>query len=358
MNIEFEESLKNFASRIKTIKEKIGTEEATKTALIMPFFQVLGYDIFNPNEFVPEFVADVGIKKGEKVDYAIVLNDKVTVLIEAKSINEQLHKHDSQLFRYFGTSSAKFAILTNGVNYKFYTDLEEVNKMDTTPFLDIDLLDLKENDIAQIRKFHRNNFDINAIINTASDLKYFGLINKVLEKQFDTPSDEFVKLILSSGVYEGVKTQNVIEKFSPIIKKAINYHISELINERLQSALQKSEGIEEEVTDSNQQETNDGIVTTIEEMESYYIVKSILAEHASLARINYKDTYSYLAVLFDNKVTKWICRIYLRDNVKYIIIPNESKEEVKYKINNVNDIYMYKNQLIQRVKSFSVNVEV
>ena len=135
----FEENLKNLITRIKSMKNSISTEEATKTSIIMPFFQILGYDVFNPVEFIPEYTADVGIKKGEKVDYAICLNDKLTILIEAKSINQQLEKHDSQLFRYFGTTAAKFAILTNGLIYRFYTDLDEQNRMDSTPFFEIDL---------------------------------------------------------------------------------------------------------------------------------------------------------------------------------------------------------------------------
>lgn len=119
----------------------VQTEEATKTAVIMPFFAMLGYDVFNPQEFVPEFTADVGIKKGEKVDYAIVKDGTPVILIECKSITENLERHDSQLFRYFGTSEAKFAILTNGLQYRFYTDLDNANKMDEDPFLTINILE-------------------------------------------------------------------------------------------------------------------------------------------------------------------------------------------------------------------------
>ena len=125
--MEFDEKIKDFIKRIKNLKQVITNEEATKTSLIMPFFSLLGYDVFNPNEFIPEYIADVGIKKGEKVDYAITIDNQVIILIEAKSVNENLKKHDSQLFRYFGTTTSKLAILTNGFEYKFYTDLEETN---------------------------------------------------------------------------------------------------------------------------------------------------------------------------------------------------------------------------------------
>ncbi|EIB6790495.1 type I restriction enzyme HsdR N-terminal domain-containing protein, partial [Enterococcus faecalis] len=160
---KFKDDLKSLGKRVTKLKENIATEEATKTSLIMPFFQILGYDIFNPLEFVPEFTADVGIKKGEKVDYAIVIDSIPTMLIEAKSVNEQLTKHDSQLFRYFGTTTSKFGILTNGKEYKFFTDLEEPNKMDVSPFLTIDITNLKDTQIPEIAKFHKDTFDIDKI---------------------------------------------------------------------------------------------------------------------------------------------------------------------------------------------------
>lgn len=346
----FEEQIKNFSAKVGKIKEKLSTEEATKTSLIMPFFQILGYDVFNPSEFTPEFVADVGIKRGEKVDYAIILNDEVSILIEAKAVNEKLEKHDSQLFRYFGTSKAKFAILTNGLIYKFYTDLEKANVMDTTPFLEVNLEELKDTDIQELKKFQKEKFDIDYILSAASDLKYLSQIKRVLKEEFNDPSDEFIRLILNKDVYDGVKTQTVVDKYRPLVKKSINFYINELINERLQNAMQK----DDVDTDENKNiigEEN-GIVTTIEEMDAYYVVKAILSEHCDLNKIYYKDTLSYFGILFDNKVTKWICRIYLKENVKYIIIPDKDNNEIRYDINKTNDIYMFKSQLIERLNSF------
>lgn len=349
--MEFEEKLKEFIKKIENLKKFVSTEEATKTSLIMPFFQLLGYDVFNPNEFIPEYVADVGIKKGEKVDYAIILNNAVTVLIEAKSINENLQKHDSQLFRYFGTTTAKLAILTNGIIYKFYTDLEETNKMDASPFLEINLLECKENDISELKKFCKENFDIANIINSASNLKYASSIEKILSEEFSNPSDELIKLILNKGIYDGVKTQNVVEKYRPILKKSINHYVTSLINQRLQNALNSSstESNAETTMDISQEET---IITTTEELESYYIVKSILSEFVKPTDLYYKDTYSYFGILYENKVTKWVCRVYLKENVKFIIIPDESKKDVRYEITDVVDIYKLKEKLIARLNSF------
>ncbi|MBO5060277.1 MAG: type I restriction enzyme HsdR N-terminal domain-containing protein [Clostridia bacterium] len=346
-----EEKLKSFAGRVDALKGNIFTEEATKTSLIMPFFSILGYDVFNPLEFVPEFTADVGIKKGEKVDYAIFLNNEPTILIEAKSVNEKLEKHDSQLFRYFGTTKAKFAILTNGVIYKFYTDLEEPNKMDSSPFLTISLEDLRDSDVAELKKFEKNAFDINNIINTASDLKYCGLIKQFLKAEFACPSDDFTKLILSADIYDGRFTQNILERFKPIVKKSISQYINELVNDKIKNAL----NIEEEKTPEGEvveelpecEETN-GVVTTEEEMQAYYIIKSILCKTTDLDRIAYKDTASYFGVLLDGKVTKWICRIFLKEKVKYVIIPNDT-ENVKYTIESIEDLYKFSDKLKARI---------
>ena len=343
----FEEKIKSFIGRIEDLRENIKTEEATKTSLIMPFFSMLGYDVFNPMEFVPEYIADVGIKKGEKVDYAIILDNEPTILIEAKSITETLDKHDSQLFRYFGTSNAKFAILTNGAIYKFYTDLEETNKMDTTPFLTVDLLNLRDSDIAELKKFSKENFDKNNILNSASELKYCGLIKAFLKREFTTPSDEFTRLILSSDIYEGRLLQNVVDKFKPLVKKSISAYINEIVNDKIKTALNSETPAEEETEEITGIEPADEIITTAEELQSFYIIKSILGNDIELNRITYKDTVIYFSVLIDNKVTRWVCRIYLKEHTKYLIIPNGDKQE-KYNIDKISDIYNLSEKLKTR----------
>lgn len=346
-----EEKIKSFIERLDTMKNNISTEEATKTSLIMPFFSMMGYDVFNPTEFIPEFTADVGIKKGEKVDYAIVFNDEPVILIEAKSITEKLEKHDSQLFRYFGTTTAKFAILTNGRMYKFYSDLDEPNKMDTSPFLEIDLLNLSDNEITELKKFEKENFDVESILSAASDLKYYGMIKKLLKDEFLNPTDDFIKFVLSNGIYEGRLMQNVIERFRPIVKKSISQYLNELVNDKIKNALNidnadlKSEVVHEEIPD---EEEESGIVTTEEELQAFYIVKSIICNHIALERVTYKDTVSYFGIIIDRKVTRWICRLFFKDTVKYVIIPSEN-ENRKYILDNIDDIYKLSDILIQRV---------
>lgn len=355
----FEEKISNFIGRIEGLKESIQTEEATKTSLIMPFFAMLGYDVFNPTEFVPEFVADVGIKKGEKIDYAIIIDNEPTILIEAKSVKEKLEKHDSQLFRYFGTSKAKFAILSNGIEYRFFTDLDEANKMDSTPFLSVDLENLKDSDIAELKKFCKENFDKNNILNSASELKYCGLIKEFVKREFANPSDDFIKLILSADIYEGRLYQNIIDKFKPLVKKSLSQYISDLVNDKIKIALNSGDTDSKDDSSSNSTEGNtaptstDEIITTAEELQSFYIIKSLLGSDVELNRITYKDTASYFSVLLDKKVTRWICRIYLKENIKYVIIPNGNEQE-KYILNDISDIYNLAPKLKERLAELNI----
>lgn len=361
--MEFNEKLYELAERIRTIKDSINTEEATKTSMIMPFFQLLGYDVFNPLEFVPEFTADVGIKKGEKVDYAIFVDKKPLIVIECKSCNSKLDKHSSQLFRYFGTTDAKFAILTNGIIYKFYTDLEDKNKMDLRPFLTVDLLNLKDRDVVEIAKFCRENIDVDEILSSAENLKYSRLIKEWFSEQLEEPSTDFVKYILNN-IYEGVKTQKVVEEFTPLVKKALQQHINDSMNAKIKSALSKEEDepseqtLEEKtvdvITETNEPEQSheSKINTTIEELEAYAIIKSMLRTIVDSDRIAYRDTESYFGILLDDNNRKWICRVHLMASVKYITVSDENKKPVRYDIETIDDIYKYSQEIAEACKRY------
>lgn len=354
--MNFEEKLKTFIPRIEELKGSIETEEATKMSLIVPFFQLLGYDVFNPNEFTPEFTADIGIKKGEKVDYAIQLNNMPVILIECKNITEQLEKHDSQLFRYFGTSTAKFAILTNGIVYRFYTDIEETNKMDEAPFLEIDLLNLKEHLIPELQKFTKEIFDPEQIFSTAEELKYMNQIRTIIKEELNDPSDDLVRLLLSRGIYDGVKTQNIVERFQPLVKKSFTLILTERINERLQNALNSTENItqlspDDTIADDCEDECEHKIITTQEELDSYYAVKSILRSTIQVNRITYTDKETYFSINIDKKTTKWICRIYIKERIKYIIIPDDEKVPHKFEFETIDDLYNLDGQLKARLNS-------
>ncbi|MFS0749889.1 type I restriction endonuclease [Oceanobacillus sp. 1P07AA] len=362
----FIQQIKTLSSRIERIKDNIQTEEATKTSLIMPLIQALGYDVFNPEEFVPEFIADVGIKKGEKIDYAIMEHGNPVILIEAKSVHEKLHKHDSQLFRYFGTTKAKFAILTNGIEYKFYTDLEESNKMDEKPFFIFNLLEIRENHFLELAKFRKNFFDVENVLTTASDLKYSNEIKNFLTQQWEEPSEEFIKFVLND-VYQGVKTKKVIDNFRDIVKKSLNQFVNEKVNDKLQKALSSTDGndaslaekVDVEVASSTEAEVIEElekvadepiVVTTEEEIEGYVLIKLMLQENIEANRVYYRDNKSYFNVLLDDNIRKWICRLGFNTNNKYIQLNDELK--TTHKLKSVNDILLYKEEIVSVAKQY------
>ncbi len=302
--MEFLEKLANFSNRIERLKDNIQTEEATKTSIILPFFQLLGYDVFNPLEFVPEFTADVGIKKGEKVDYAIMFNNEPLILIEAKPINTELTaKHMNQLIRYFSVTKAKFGILTNGIIYQFYSDLEEHNKMDTIPFLVVNLTKIEKNIAEELKQFQKDAFNVKTILSSASNLKYMTMVKNVIAEQFQSPSDQLVKALLSKNIYNGTKTQAVIDKFKVIIQKAFEEYINDVISERLSTVISP-----EPVTSVSSNEKIEPMLT-IDEIEVLDYIKSLLSTSLD---ITYKKTSRYAYMQIGELSTKWICRVYIR----------------------------------------------
>jgi len=344
--MEINIQLKALADKIMLLKDKIETEESTKHAFVLPFINILGYDTFNPTEVVPEFTADLGLKKGEKVDYAIFQDGEPILIIECKSWKEKLTIHNSQLFRYFHVTKTRFALLTNGITYQFFTDLDEKNKMDEKPFLEFDIINLKDNVISEIVKFHKSNFDVNKIVNNASLLKYTTEIKKQIDNELQNPSNEFVKLF-ANKVYPGRLTEKVVDEFKELVQKGFNQFISEKINDRLNAAInketqkQKEEAEEMIVIDDNK------IFTSEEEMEGYRIVVAILRRKIPTKRIVSRDTQSYFGVLLDDNNRKPICRLHLNGGKKYIGLFNDNKNEIRQAIQTVDDIYLFEKELLE-----------
>lgn len=361
--MDFIENLRVLSARIEEQREFIQTEEATKTAFVLPFINLLGYDVFNPREVVPEFTADIGTKQGEKVDYAIFKDENAIMLIECKKYGEDLSDvHTSQLYRYFSAVHARFAVLTDGVLYRFYTDLEENNKMDTKPFLEFDMLDIQPTLANELKRFTKSAFNLDENISAASDLKYTKEIKQILMEQLDTPHTEFVKFFLSS-VYSGIRTQNVVEQFTEIVRRALHQFMNEQLNYRLQSAIKDEDTAEEptEVDDIDESidDKESYIVTTEEELEGYYIVKSIVREVVDPDRIFHRDTQRYMGIILDNSRKKPICRLYFDSDTKYLgLLDSESlglggsKKFDRVELGNVDDIYNHAEALKITVQSY------
>src|SRR5262249_870799 len=237
---------------------------------------ILGYDVFDPLEVVPEFTADVGVKRGEKVDYAIMRDGEVQILIECKQPSTPLKfEHASQLFRYFSVTNARIAFLTNGQTYNFYSDLDAPNKMDSKPFLVLDLEDIDDALLPELRKLTKEAFDLDSIINAAEELKYLGQIKRAMAAQFKEPDDDWIRFF-TTRVYDGSFTQKVREQFRGLVEKAASQFVRDQVNERLKSALYSSlpTQVAEATLDSEDVALGDvardtEVETTLEELTGY-----------------------------------------------------------------------------------------
>ncbi|QGM45121.1 type I restriction endonuclease [Methylocystis heyeri] len=359
--MDFSAKIAALAQRAAKQKDSVETEEATKNAFIMPFISALGYDVFNPLEVIPEFVADVGVKKGEKVDYAIKLDGKVILLVECKPCREKLSpQHMSQLYRYFSVTDARFSVLTNGLIYWFFTDLEEPNKMDAKPFFEFDILNYRPSHIDELKKFANENFDVPLILETASDLKYGSIFIREISTEIDNPSDEVIRMLISR-VYEGKLTSNIFSKFKPLVQKAMKDTVRELLNQRLSSAIEDSPSVTAvELAPSAPQsppltivEGAEEVVTTEEEIEGYQIVRAIVREVVKVERIAMRDSKSYCAILLDDNNRKPICRLHFNRATKYVGLFDAEKNEEKIRIEVIDDIFRY----ADRLKSVALNYD-
>jgi len=355
--MDFKDQIKMLGDKVIRLKDQILTEEATKNAFIMPFLNALGYDVFNPTEVVPEFISDIGLKKGEKIDYAIFMDGKPTILVECKHWNQNLSIHDGQLLRYFHVSKAKFGLLTNGIMYRFYSDLVDANKMDEKPFLEFNITEIKDNQIEELKKFHKSYFDADSIVNTASELKYMNELKQILNQELNNPTSDFVKFF-TKQVYPGIITAKVLEQFTNLTKKSVQQYISDLITERLKTALIKEDEVAKEQdntqTTVNIKEVESKIDTTQDELEAFVIVKSILRQKIDFKRITYRDAQSYFAILLDDNNRKPICRLYFNGNKKYFVTLDENKKEVKNEIVSLDDIFKYSEVIIKIIDGYEI----
>jgi hypothetical protein len=354
--MDFKDVIRQLGERVAKVKEQTQTEEATKTALIMPFLQALGYDVFDPSEVVPEFDADIpGLKRGEKVDYAIFKDGTPKILIECKHWKQRLELHDGQLLRYFHVTKAKFAIITNGITYRFFTDLFEPNKMDEKAFLEFDITKISEPQIEDLKKFHKSYFDEAIITTAANELIYTnGIKQRLIEDLKGSPSEDFVKY-LAQKTYPGRLTQNVLIWFSDLVKRSSQQVLNDLINERLASAMkqvsQETEKTEEIIVAKVTEEEKSSVETTEEEMEGYYVVKAICRQMIDVSRIAHRDAQAYFAILLDDNNRKPICRLHLNRGKKYIET-FEVKGGNKKEISTIDDIYKYSAEILQTISGY------
>ena len=361
--MDFKDQLAQLSDKIAKQKDNIATEEATKTSFIMPMIAALGYDVFNPFEVVPEMDCDL-TKRGDKIDYAIMKDNAPILLIECKHCKQNLDLHSTQLAKYYAASNARFGVLTNGIEYRFYADLEKKNILDEKPFLVVNMVDLSDNDIEQLKKFHKSYYNEHDILSTAQELQITIQIKDLLNKNFQQPSDEFTRYFVKC-LNDWKSSSKLIEQYRPILKKSIASVINDIIADRLNVAI-KSEGVSETKQSEEQtasdvseeatakelpngvvfQDEEKGIVTTQEEIDAYNIIRSILRQYIDVKRIQYNDYKSYFTVNLDGSMWWWICRLSFKPYSKRICLPKENYESNYWlKIENINDLYKHIDKL-------------
>ena len=332
-------------------REVLLTEEAAKTALVMPFLQALGYDVFNPGEVVPEFTADVGTKKDEKVDYAVCDGGKVSILVECKPSSSALNvNHAGQLFRYFSVTDSRLAILTNGVDYQFYSDIERPNKMDDKPFFTFSMETIRPADIKTLEKFTKSLFDIEKIVQEAGNLKLQSLLRKELEKEFAEPSPEFVRMI-ATRVHEGRFTQAIRDNFGKLVSAAIGTLIRDMVNERLSSALNASSPADPDAFAQGTEPAADlEVFTSAEETSGFHIVQAIASRLINPKRIGMRDAKSYCAILLDDNNRKTIARMHFNSMTTKYVGTFSGRDEQRHLISELTDIYKLEAQITERLR--------
>jgi len=355
--MDFIDQIRTLSSRVASAKDIIQTEEATKHAMVMPFIHLLGYNVFDPLEVTPELIADVGTKKGEKVDYAILQEGKPIMLFECKKCGGDLGiNHCSQLFRYFHVTAARFGVLTNGILYRFFTDLEQPNKMDEKPFFEFNILDFRERDVEELKKFAKSAFNLDNILTTANDLKYTRAIQHRLSEWMVNPSEDLVRLLANDLIGNRRFTPAVKDQFTLIVKRAFEHLLGERINERLKGAMtsEASPTVDLVASTPKAEESSEAqVFTSEEEVEGFYIIRAILRSDLSPQRIFMRDAQSYCAILLDDNNRRPICRLRFNNAQKLSLgVFNDKKEEEKFTLDSVDDIYNYAEQLRATAKSY------
>lgn len=353
----FEDKIQLLSNKVVDMDKPL-TEEATKTALIMPFIQSLGYDVHNLNEVVPEYVSDVGIKKGEKVDYAIMKDGKPIMFFECKSVDSNLDNKEylNQLYRYFSVSDVKIAVLTNGILYRFYSDLKDTNRMDERPFLEIDLTNIEKGQINELKLFCNDSFNIEDITSVANELRYTKEIIRLIKKELNNPSNEFI-VHFAKPVYSKKITPKVREQFRDVVKRAFKSFIDDKLRYMVENGISQDGSISEDgispgLSEEEQDEEKDGIITTAEEIEGFHIVRAILYEILEIKRVVMRDTKSYCGILLDDNNRKPICRLHFNTKQKYLGIFDDKRNEQRIPIDKLSDIYKYATHIRKTIKLY------
>ena len=351
--IDFKDSIKLLAERAKR-KNELLNKEATKHALILPFIGALGYDVFNPSDVIPDIDCEALKKKGECIDYAICSNGEPVMLVECLYYGFELDDNKNLLRQYFPSSDARIAVLTNGLEYRFYSDLEEDNVMDNEPFFVFNIESIKDEDIDNLKQFCKPYFDTDALVDSATIMKYKRNLLAAICDLVENPSPDFVKLI-SKPIYGGNMTERVLDQFTTLVKSCFATYVNDIISDRLQRALKAQEEsaarIRNEIEES--EATNSYLVPSEEEMQALGLIKALLAEKIDTERITYVITQSYFAIVLDGTTKKTIARLNLRGRKKSISITTANEWARTSIENSTSSIIALKDELLAAVEAYN-----
>lgn len=333
----FIERIRRHAEHVDNVGEHCTTEETTKQALILPLLDILGFSPFDPTRVKAEYGADFpGAKANERVDYALFCHGVPVMFIEAKAYGEKLSNHAQQLSRYFNaTPEVAIAAITNGREWRFFTDLNNKNVMDGEPFLSLDFGSLDESLIGRLYRFRHDEFQPDALRTLAEESVYLNAFTAVIGQSLREPDVEFVRYVAGRSGVQRQLNARFIETITPIVRQAVGRAVSEMVVSGLSAKpapLVEPESTEEEEADpygDHVDPDNPRIVTTYAERRLLEIVQDILGEEAE---VQGKDTESYFAVLFQGKVNRWLIRYYAEGKNPRILagvpMTDERKREV------------------------------
>ena len=367
MDVDFADRVKAHTKRVSEFKDVVMSEEGSKLALIVPFLKLLGYDPNDPRVVVPEYCANFGNKKDCKVDFAIKRGDEIVMILESKKVGSPLEgAHEAQLQQYFQSLlSVKIAILTDGVVYKIFSDLDNTNVMDKRPFMVFDFSSVDLSLVPKLEKLCNANFDINTTLLEAQEMKYLGQLKDEIAREMESPSDSLVRHFVKC-VYDHNVTMSVVNEFRPRVKEAFDNYIGSVIKSRLENVIDQTSHTppvpdatekaptvakEYEIILGNKQVG--GIETTPQEVEGYFVVRSIVSNVIDPERVFARDTQSYCSIVLDNSNRKPICRLYFNDpnNLQIEIVGRDRKGTI-HKLSKVSDIYDHADALRSMVGSY------
>lgn len=344
--MKLKERLAQLGERIESQKGDQKFDEAqTKLLYINPFIEILGYKTSEQTDVIAEYPADYANRARDKVDYVLRKSDANVLMIECKRFHEKVGKHGHQLSNYFHyLKEVRFGILTNGIIYHFYTDIDTHNSMDPEPFFEFDITDFNDEKIAVLEMFCKEHFDEKNIIEKARKLTYSKDILKVLYSELKNPSKDFIKYIAEKSYLEK-KRGSITEKIRILFAELVNLCLPVVINQLISEKMIRVRAVS--VADAN--EIDNKVITTEEEREAYFIIKSVIRKVISAERVSFKDSQAYFSIRIDESSHKTICRLYLNSNKKYIGIFDTNREETKYLIESIDNIFDYHDQLLKSV---------